>query len=187
MSDVLQDIYRRLDALQKWQDTAASVELPALNRGSSFPASWPQDVPFYRTDLDLLCYYDGTRWLTVQEYPSTFASWGGAATPFSVTTNPLLMPWFNDQGVYITRAAYTLFVDTTNNGSNYWSIDLQRDTSSVWASNTSALAASTTYTVNQAVNAVHTPSGYFRWNTTKVNSPGVLFFSGAFKYRLIVT
>lgn len=53
--------------------------------GTSFPASPTTDDVFYRTDLGMLFYYDGTRWLSEQLHTLTLSA--SAALPnFAATT-----------------------------------------------------------------------------------------------------
>lgn len=156
-------------------------------KGVAFPSSPTTNDLFYRTDLGLLCFYDGSRWLTAHEYTAPFGDWN-AGGPYSTSGSSPVTPWHTDYNPWITRAYYTLFVNGTNNGSNYWTVTLTTGGgTSVWASNTSALSGSTVYTVNQTVSATYTTPGYFYYNLTTTGTPGALRFVGSFRYRLVVT
>lgn len=89
--------------------------------GTSFPLSPTTGQKFYRTDLNMLAFWDGSRWLSDQEYSSDLTM----LSTFTVTSN------FNRTSV---RTGYTPFITTinittriqsgTNNATNYWSIDV---------------------------------------------------------------
>lgn len=164
--------------------------------GTTFPASPGTGQQFFRTDLGLECYYDGTRWLTKNEYA---VSLNGSQGAWTATTVSSLMT-VNDQsqsGMWITRfLANTFILSGTSNGSNYFTVQLQSaDAADVAHTNlgssftTASDAVNThvkhTVVVGAAVNTAHT---YISPALTKTGTPGSLYFFGSTVfYRLIVT
>jgi hypothetical protein len=85
--------------------------------GTSFPASPTTDDRWFRTDLGFDCYFDGTRWLTVQEYSFSFeAPYFAADGYWGYFTIP--QAYIN----YFTRIQITVQTAAPNDGSNYWTI-----------------------------------------------------------------
>jgi hypothetical protein len=158
--------------------------------GTSFPTSPDTGEQFFRTDLGWLCYYDGTRWLTVEEFPDFHSSIAAATTEGSKSATRIrtdYAPWF-------TRLAVTTLVATTNNAANYWTIKINSHTKVSGASiailtfNTSADSADANTDHEQDV-TTNNPSNYgMMWiNCTKTLSPGALTAYLTLYYRLIVT
>lgn len=159
-------------------------------KGVAFPTSPVTNDLFFRTDLGLLCFYDGSQWVTANEYEMPFTP--GQEGNYGVTTAPANLLWaprFSSYNVILTRAAATGVVVTTNNGSNYWTITLYSDSASIWSFNTSGWTAGTATNNNNISlgSTVYGPSLYFRWRAdSKTGTPGALTLSGALKYRLVV-
>lgn len=170
------------------QDAVVAIET-GLYGGNSFPGSPVSNQLFYRRDLDWLCFYDGTRWLTTFELSMQIP-----ATTFSASTSSALAAFRTDRAPYITRVALSYYVATTNNGSNYWDI-VWRGVNSSYAGATSILSQTTsagsanTWTRTEAAASNSTPSNnaILDVNISKVNSPGNLQIIGTCFYRLIVT
>jgi len=161
-----------------------------LNAGTSFPGSPATSDLFFRTDRDLIYYYDGTRWLTVTEYNVHLvivdALMGATTAP--VVAGPI------DQGAngcYATRlVAWTITGGTTS--TNYVVYTL----SSAVANNTLTTVGSTfstqsdtngnTVAHNQTIGAVVDASG-LRWRLAGVKtlSPTGLYCDAILFYRLI--
>lgn len=90
------------------------------DEGSSFPGSPATGDKFYRTDRNILYFYDGTRWLTVDEKPLTFPTTGAvlsASSQYCRMPNPEVGRY---GGLYITRAAYHFEVT----GTGVWTLEL---------------------------------------------------------------
>lgn len=170
------------------QDAVVAIET-GLYGGNSFPGSPVSNQLFYRRDLDWLCFYDGTRWLTTFELAMQVPS-----TIFTGSTSFALAAFRTDRAPYITRVALSYYVSTTNNGSNYWDI--------VWRGvNSSAAAATTVLSQNTSAGSVNTwtrleaaastpvpaNNAILDVNITKNGSPGNLQIIGTCFYRLIVT
>jgi hypothetical protein len=115
--------------------------------GTSFPTANLNDNDlFYRTDLDMLCFYDSsnTQWLTVQEFAiymshflnRTAAGRRGDRRKLRTDYNP-----------YFTRIAAKSRVATPNDGSNNWDVEIR-------AYNLTEAASTLVYSWNTAADAL---------------------------------
>lgn len=127
--------------------------------GTAFPSAPTTGSMFYRTDLNLLCYYDGTRWLTVHEYAIS----SGLRTTVGAGTF-VIGPLRQDYVSYFTRITRLINTGATNTGANYWTITLlganaaQSSTSNIDVATTAAIAGSTWATNDSAPSATALPS-----------------------------
>jgi hypothetical protein len=167
-------------------DTIDALALPnpaALPRGTAFPASPATGGMFYRTDLGVMCEWDGTRWLGMREWV-TFAPWVGAS-PYSANGYILAYPIVGDTIIY--NMACAIVVSAPNNASNYWSISIQGDaaTLSGGSINTISLIAGDPYiaSFNYAALGALTTSYYFRVVTAKTGSPGSIYIAATASIR----
>lgn len=118
MSDIstqkqILNISQQLERLRK-----ADAGIPS---GTSFPVSPPTDMLFYRTDLDFQCFFDGTRWLTVAEYPYVilpFQTFSAASTFTDVLIRTDFAP-------YVTRVVTATAVTAPNSAVSNWLITIQ--------------------------------------------------------------
>ncbi len=166
-----------------------------ISSGTSNPGSPATNDIFYRTDLGLLIYYDGTRWLTVAEYSMHLSSGLSAGSGFVINSGEVggFTSVRRDFGVYLTRFTCHSRVITTNTGSAYWTVVLQWISSAVALTtlvtfNTSADAANTIVDHSANINAVLN-SGAYQLITigTKTGAPGSLNVPAIVLYRLVVT
>lgn len=157
-------------------------------KGVAFPTSPVTNDLFYRTDLALLCYYDGTRWLTAPEY-ETSPIVGPALQPFSAGQSVGYWPKHPTYDRYITSLNLAFNVQTTNNGSNYWTIRLVRlDTGATLTSDLSTAAASAGAWVNTNINLTLLTGAYpIGLNIVKNGAPGNMYVASTLSYRLVVT
>lgn len=144
-----------------------------LGRGTTFPLT--ADLPgglqvddrFFRTDLDFLCVYDGTRWLTAHEYALTLglADTNSMAASYAATTAGARYGQVGrDFAPYFTRIDVNLFLGAgTSNTLNYWNVGFVM-------SNGNSLWAFDTKTDTAGANTIH--SGVIA-NFTN-NPPGVI-------------
>lgn len=192
MSDLKDfDMVKALRDINQRMGQTEVAERPRTNYGSSFPASWPNNVPFFRTDLGWWAYFDGTRWLTAHEMPipvQALATFTGPGTLGGTIT-----ALRTDYAPYFTRYEVETSVATTNNGTNFWTIDLiginlAFTTVTVIANpNTSADAVGTR--VQHAGNAgTPAPSDrqFIRGRFSTTGAPGVLEVTISTWYRLII-
>lgn len=98
--------------------------------GTSFPGGPATDDLFYRTDLDLLFFYNGTLWLTVNEYQTDIFHHGGNG--LTADANLIGFPIIADGDTYLTRFFGSTWVSATA----IWNVNL--------IPLTTALAAGTT-------------------------------------------
>lgn len=173
-----------------------------LGRGTAFPLS--ADLPgglqtsdrFFRTDLGWLCYYDGTRWLTVHDTLLTVTpKVSSGVTPQS--TPEVILP--TEWGIYISRVIISTVVSTTNNVTNFWTVSIQ-------TVNTAVTAGDTIYTFNTSGDVVNVrtpreaappltlnppiPTNRNLIRTTAsfgAGAPGALEIICGIRFRLIIT
>ena len=130
--------------------------------GTSFPSSPYTGMRFYRTDLRVECYYDGTRWLgpldtwRIYDPESTL-------TPVGFTTNQT--PWMRKMpqrkaSYWVEEITWHGKVDTTNNGSNYWTLRFGHEsntlggsvdcdiTTAAWTAGTLDIKVGTSFSTN---------------------------------------
>lgn len=161
------------------------------NAGTSFPASKATGDRYWRTDLAMDFYYDGTRWLTVQEFihpipngDSAFPAW-----PLTANGNPGRSTLLSsDWQIYLVKYYANTYVSTTNSGTAYWTVNLIADPggSTIATFNTSADSPDTHTGHAVSVNTALTTS--FRTVTVqaiKTSTPGNLYAPSAMLYRLV--
>lgn len=165
LSDFAEAVDDRVDALlvagtgisKTYNDGSNTLTLSAtgapaesVTQGSTLPTqpAYGNNRPFYYTgtDKNVWVYYDGTRWLG----PELDLGWNtraGSAFPITAATDdPYTMPLDNTNQIYLTRLVVDMYVATTNNGTNYWKIDLWRidtNTANMAQINTSGYGANT--------------------------------------------
>ena len=167
--------------------------------GTSNPGSPSSGDQFFRTDLGLYIYYDGTRWLTVNQYIIALGAYAALPTNRSATTPSLLMgtcaitPTFD---FWMETFLWTSYVATTNNGTNFWTITLKK---AINPTTQTTIVAPTTGTTpdtasnfvqhNTAIGALSgTTAIAFIVDATKTLSPGNLdIVSASVVGRLVVT
>lgn len=163
------------------------------DEGTSFPQTASVGQKFYRTDLNWLCFYDGTRWLTCHEYVEMFSFQDRFA---GSTTNPQVSGYVairSDHQIYITKVAGSSLVLSSNDGSNYWSGTIYTvsniasptsigtfstiaDSNSIWTSKV--------VNINQAI-ATTEKTAYIYLAQT--GTAGGVYCALSLYYRLIVT
>jgi hypothetical protein len=181
-------------------NTAAGTHLyvdPASSgvpEGTSFPGSPTADDLFYRTDQNRLFFYDGTRWLTLQEFDLGIGFVDVAAS-LSASGGTGRWPVRQELGMYLTTWHIATFINGTSSGSAFWTLELQRRDA---ANASNAVASFSTGTgpdtgsnwVNhdQAINAVLDASTLeLQVQATKTSTPGNLICPQSIGYRLIGT
>lgn len=175
-----------------------------LGRGPAFPltATVPGGLQaedrFYRTDLHWDCYYTGSAWVTRQEFSTTLGPTesGTFTHSFAASTNTIRLGQLrSDYRAFLTRFEATIFVLTTNNGSNYWTLTL-RDSSAaaVLVATTAADAAnanvSKVYTDTTSPTLVSPAAArtYLSLDVATTGAPGAFYpRNPVVFYRMIVT
>lgn len=163
-----------------------------IESGTSFPGSPTADDLFYRTDRNLIYFYDGTRWLTVNEYDLGI---GLAVTAGDITAtgSAVRYPVRQDFGMYLVRWPVVTDVVTTNDGSKFWTVELSRRATDNTANNIASFSTGTTPDApstwvnhDQAINAVLNSSArQIQVVCTKTSTAGNLLVAGSLIYRLI--
>jgi hypothetical protein len=154
--------------------------------GVSFPASPSLNDLYYRTDFDFLCKYDGTRWITAHEYGMPIV--GELLSPVSASPSEIgTLPLRGDYSIYLTRLTLSCYVNTTNNGANYWSIALFNTSGVTHTTLTTSASAANTWTRLEANlgGAITTAVGV-EAIATKVGAPGSMYLSATLFYRLVI-
>lgn len=158
-------------------------------KGVAFPPSPTANDLFFREDLNLLCEFDGIRWLTVNEYSLAFNPLN--AVPIGTAGQASsIAPLNSTYDLVVQRTTLLTNVQTTNNGSNFWSMEIATSAGLVLHSaTTSADAAGTWVRRNVATPLIVSASSvpYILVSATaKTGSPGNIFLYGALWYRLII-
>lgn len=165
-----------------------------LGGGSAFPASPSTGALFYRTDIDFLCFYDGTRWLTVHEYEAGLEVVTTTSSPVSAS----YVANRTDYAPYVTRTTMATNVAATNDGSNYWTVNIRGINgafsagTTVIGRNTSADTAAVWAYVETSGGSLtsQTPANYAYWEiqaTKTAGTPGALTVTVLVVFRLIIT
>lgn len=170
-----------------------------VGRGTAFPTTGEvtgglqANDRFYRTDLDWLCYYDGTRWLTLFEFQAAM----GDATLTTSDTFVVIAPLRTDYAPYVTRVAVAVRIPSgASDGSNYWTWTMRgvnatyTAASSIHQDITAAAVSGAPFVLGDgAPNVTATPANraQFDFYAAKTGAPGNLVAAAALYYRLIVT
>jgi len=180
----------------------AWVEDTGGGGGDSYPegTAFPTDPApstndkFYRTDLGLLCYFDGARWLTVQEY--TEAPGVGPLTDQTGAIGALSYFRFaadQEHDILVTGFRSSIFSNVLQNSTNYWSVVLQYAGSNnsqtlMGSFNTQGMSAGTIgYRSLSPGIVVPKTAVQIRTEWTPHGSPGYINPTHRLIYRLIVT
>lgn len=169
-------------------DLARASDLGSgIPAGTSFPGSPSTDDLFHRTDRDLLYFYDGSQWLTIQlfqiemknEQAQTWPTTAGATAMHRGT-----VPYGGVYSVYLLSWYPLSQVLTTNNGSNYWTAELFKfntagSSTSLGTFNTSADTAGTAVQKTLAINAaLGSFVGFFSSAGITAGAPGAFRLHG---------
>lgn len=157
---------------------------------ASFPASPATGTICFRSDLGGEGYrYDGTRWLSIAEYPMPLTPNSGAP-PF--TTAPLYPIWApspDTGGIWLTRFAVAAIVLTTWGVSDYWALTIRLASGTTVGVSMSTGTASGTgqYTFAQTIAATATTTYFSLRLDTKTGAPGGIIPAATLYYRKIAT
>jgi hypothetical protein len=163
-------------------------------RGTAFPGSPATNDTFFRTDLGLLCYYDGTRWLSVDTFSAGSA---GALLSSSIANANLSVHRLRgDYAPYFTYLTAVTRSATTNNGSNYWTITLEGQATALGTATTIGSFNTSADTVNiytshdgfTVSTANPTNRAHLNVNLTiGAGAPGSFLLDFTAFYKLIIT
>lgn len=148
-------------------------------KGTSFPGSPASGDFFYRTDLNLEFFWNGTRWLTTHLYIQPLETQRGFNVMSAGTTWD--SPRYQDLGLWMEKFMVSMHVLTTNDGTRYWT-----GTCEGVVLSTQGLAANVTHVLQADLNTASAPDGNPTGVTwTKVSTPGSLVGTAIIAYRLI--
>lgn len=163
----------------------------AWNSGTSNPGSAVAGDRYWRTDLGLEVYYDGTRWLTQQMFTAPLPQITNVSADPAATGALCPSALFQ---VYVVAVRATTLVLTTNDGTKYWTVQFNTQKAPNTATNlgssfnTSADTATSWTTHTVAVGAtVATSELTFNYVITKTSTPGGLYMAATVFYRLVIT
>lgn len=184
MTDIAsqRDIARRLEQTQV-------IERPFTGYGTANPATPITGLPFFRTDLGWWIYYDGTRFLTAHEYSAPITDQISNTVAFDTA---MIVTRDDGYHTYWTYAAVQTFISPTNNGANFWTIELQgvnnaiAATTSIASFDTSSYAAGGTYTSLGISTPEPANHPFVRAHVTKTGAPSALALTMTAYYRLVV-
>jgi hypothetical protein len=156
-------------------------------KGVAFPTSPSDNDLYYREDLDILAYYNSGlgAWVTVQSFEAPLQAW--AVLPVSAAGIVIVGSIAGSPSYtrYVEAIQLSTYVDTTNNGSNFWTLSVLNQAGTTLASTSTAGQAANTYvTTDLAVLSSTTQS--LRLAVAKTGAPGPIYAIGMFRYRLIV-
>lgn len=89
----------------------ADLSSSGIASGTSFPGSPSTNERFFRTDLGLDFYYDGTRWLSVNEYHLSLTAPNSGVTATTVYYSDV--PFLGTFGMYLERTEGVFFRSAT--------------------------------------------------------------------------
>lgn len=148
-----------------------------IPHGTSFPPSPATNDWYARDDLGALCQYDGTRWLSTSQI----------ITPFTMRSGP---PYTSNGGIFYIRLNciidniyLSIYVASTNNASNYWTINVKSGSTTFYTKNTAAMSAGIEYSIEENVSYVI--SGQCFVELIKNGSPGGISPYALFDIRRI--
>lgn len=171
---------------------------PIRQGGTAFPSSPSNNDLYYRTDLDTLFFYNGTRWLSVAQ---NIVSLGGTSgnTSLSATANntnwgALDVPsGYSDVWVeQIYGVMMAASGGSALSGSHKWDINFNIGADnggfSAWQSWTLDSGSSNVIRPQTVtVGALLGSNSVIQVACVKTGSPGNLFFSAQVRYRLVAT
>jgi len=159
--------------------------------GTSFPGSPASNDIYYRTDRDILYFYDGTRWMTVSEY--TLPMFDVILQNGIAANTEIARGGFDGTyDAYVTSVEFDSQVITTNDGSKFWTLKVSKYTPTSVETSLASQATSGD-TVNNwvyhtvAVNAVvdRTTHTMVNFQVAKTSTPGNIYAHATIKYRLV--
>lgn len=151
------------------------------------PGSPTTDDLWYETDTNILWYWNGTYWLSVETFDwQTDCGSAGLAAGANIghfSHEPVAGVQYD---LYMLDLTATVQVATTNNGTHNWTFNWYVAGASRGSMGTSAISADTWTTIKSAINSyldVSAAGGISCFNIVKNNTPGTLYggIRGTFK------
>ena len=185
------DMIRELRGADRRLGMTEVIEKP-LTTGTAFPTGIAAGFLFFRTDVNLLCVYDGTRWITADVWaivllPNRTVAAADTAWDTRVRT---------DHALYVEYIALSTNAAAVNNGTNFWTITIQgvnlalTAATTVYNPNTSADTAGVETDHSGGVaagNVAPANNHYLRISVNKTLAPGNLTIACTAYVRMIIT
>lgn len=163
---------------------------------TTFPASPSSDDQFYRTDLDMWFFYDGTRWLSTAVYQTNIGIGltNISATDVNVNNTRVKTPSLRGgTNIWVETAEYAFYVagGTALSGSHKWvvdisSIDTSGTTTVIDTLNVNSGGSDDWRETEQVVDALMGANEFMlRTPATKTGTPGDLYCYAALTYRIV--
>jgi len=152
------------------------------NSATSMPAGPTTGQRVWRSDLAMEFYFDGTRWLSTTLYNAqpTFES----LPPHSASTAARIANPSLTLNIWVVSFWSETFVQTTNSGTQYWTITLDA-TSTVLSTISNTAGALTRESASVGAQISTGASAWITFTVTKVSTPGTAFLPTTFNYRFI--
>lgn len=164
------------------------------NAGTSFPGSKATGDRYWRTDLGLEFYWDGTRWVTTTLFEAPITPTSMTAL-VATTTLAAYQALDNPLSYWVESFFVATNVGSGTPSTQYWTIGLYKST----AAAATTLLGSGVSTQNdtyaqwnikrETIGAAVDPSAHplLRVDVTKVSTPGLLTWRPGYRFRLIAT
>jgi hypothetical protein len=158
----------------------------AWNSGTAFPTAATGDR-FWRTDLGMECYYDGTRWLSTQVFTAEWRMWPSGAFSGTAAYYAPLAGHATGLAVWLLDAQVFYYASATTNGSHYHTLqwfaaggavvtfNMQTQTTDTWVN--TAIGSSIAYASRASTYVL----------ITKTGTPGGISVGSTLRYRVIAT
>jgi len=182
---------------QLWWDTD-DIGTSITGSGTSFPAGPTTDMLFYRTDLDILFFWDGTRWLSTTVFAADLDRIDAQSVAIGDTARLVAPPLRGCSDILLLDydGTYNVSGGTALSASHLWKMELRGGatpgsgaTTSI-ATKTVDSGASSTWRrdASQAIaaaNALLAGRTYMYLNLIKTGTPGNLYWYSSLTYRLV--
>jgi hypothetical protein len=168
-------------------DTAAGMHLyvtpSGVPVGTSMPGGPATNDLIFRTDLGLLFFYNGTRWLTVNLYTQAIST-QDAVQPFSAASTIRCSMPHPTLDIWIVSFWASTYVATTNDGTKYWTLTLGGPSTAL---STISNASDGIVVESASVGASLAATLWLEVAFAKVSTPGTIRATPMISYRLIGT
>jgi hypothetical protein len=170
--------------------------VPLSAAGTAFPVSPATNDRFFRTDLSMEFFWNGTRWLSTtlfeRELRNTEAG-AGRAQPYAATQGSAMRGGLPNSSLWLERVVIPFIVSsggTALSGSHKWDVDFLLDPSATTVGTTTinSGASNTWREANTAIGVVVAATDFeVSMTITKTGTPGDLRVFPQFMYRRIAT
>jgi hypothetical protein len=190
-------LYIKTGGVLAWRDSAGTeVVLGVVAQGTAFPGSPATNDRYFRTDLSMEFFWNGTRWLSTTLFERelrNFEAGTGRQQPYTVTQGSAMRGGLPNSALWMERVVIPFFVSsggTALGASHKWDVDLLLDPSGTsYGSTTINSGASNTWRQANTTVGVVVPATDFETSVTvtKTGTPGDLRIFPQLMYRRIAT